>query len=247
MLKEDLKLIDLTDYEVAVYLTLLKEGPLTGTILSKLSNVPHGKTYVTSSTLQKKGFITIMQEKPKIFQAINPDIVVKGAINEKLRKFKELESNLPNQLKDLQKTRIKEKISEKIALISGEDERLYRYVFKTTTKKLRRIYTCEERHFDRVRIVDKLLKKGVVVEYLVTKITKKGLQYMKEDSKRGIMVKYYPIDNLRLVLKDDKEAIIQIKNPKDAKDRICIHVGSDELTKALNHYFDNIWEKAKPI
>ncbi len=247
MLKDDLKLLGFTDYEIAIYITLLKEGPLKGTILSRLSGVPHGKTYVSALNLQKKGFITIMQEKPKIFQAIGPEIVVKDAIKEKLEKFREMEKNLLNQLKGIQKTKVKEPISERIALISGEDPRLYRHVFGTARRKLRRIYTCEERHFDRARIVNKLLKKGVKVEYLITKITKKGLHYMAEDKEKGLELKYYPIDNLRLVLKDDKEAIIQIKNPKDPKDRICIYVQSEELTKALNHYFDNVWRKAKDI
>ena len=247
MIEKDLKLLGFTEYEIAIYLTLLKEGPLTGTNLSKMSGVPHGKTYVSALNLQKKGFVTITQEKPKIFQAINPDIVIKGAIDEKLKTYKELERNLPAQLKDIQKTRIKEPVSEKIALVSGEDPKLYRHVFKTSTKRLRRIYTCEERHYDRERIIDGLLKKGVFVEYLVTKITKKGLEWMKEDINKGIKVKYYPIENLRLVLKDDKESIIQIKNPKDPEDRICIFIQSEELTKALNHYFDSIWEKAKEI
>jgi len=202
---------------------------------------------VASSSLQKKGLITIMQETPKIFQAIDPDIVIKDAINEKLKKYQELEKNLPEKLKGIQKTKLKEKVSEKIALVSGEDPKLYRHVFKTSTKRLRRIYTCEERHYDRVKIVNNLVKKGVQVEYLITKITNKGLEYMREDIKNGVKIKYHPIENLRLVLKDDKESIIQIKNPRDPNDRICIFVQSEELTDALGHYFDNIWDKANPI
>jgi len=188
-----------------------------------------------------------MQETPKIFQAIDPDIVIKDAINEKLKKYQELEKNLPEKLKGIQKTKLKEKVSEKIALVSGEDPKLYRHVFKTSTKRLRRIYTCEERHYDRVKIVNNLVKKGVQVEYLITKITNKGLEYMREDIKNGVKIKYHPIENLRLVLKDDKESIIQIKNPRDPNDRICIFVQSEELTDALGHYFDNIWDKANPI
>jgi len=247
MLKEDLKLIGLTDYEIAIYLALLKEGPLTGTNLSKASGVPHGKTYVSSTNLQKKGFVIIMQEKPKKFQAVDPEIVVKDAIREKLRKYKEMEDKLPKQLNDIKRSKVKNPVSENISFFTGEDPRLYRYVFRTTKKRLRRIYTCEDRHYDRVRIADKLLKKGVKIEYLITKITDKGKKFMREDLEKGIKLKYYPIDNLRLTLKDDKEAIIQIKNPKDPKDRICIFVDSDELAKALDYYFDSLWKKAKPI
>ena len=64
MIENDLRTIGLTEYEIGIYLTLIKEGPLTGTNLCKLSGVPHGKTYVSSLSLQKKGFITIIQEKP---------------------------------------------------------------------------------------------------------------------------------------------------------------------------------------
>lgn len=38
-----------------------------------------------------------------------------------------------------------------------------------------------------------------------------------------------------------------IVNPENSQDRIAIFIESKELSRAFEHYFDNIWEKAKYI
>jgi len=91
------------------------------------------------------------------------------------------------------------------------------------------------------------LKKGVKVYRLATKLTKDGIKYMKADIARGCYVKYYPVDELRIEITDGKNCSLHVVNPKDSMDRTFIQVESRELTKALEHYFDVIWKKAKPI
>jgi len=247
-LLNDLTTIGLSEYESKVYLTLLINGPLSGNETHRASGVPHGKTYNTLEKLQAKGFVNILTEKPKIFKAVDPNIVIQDILEKKLTTFQDLYKNLPSKLEGMKRTRLKEEpISEKIQFVCEESHAMFNRLYRTATKTLRRIYTCEDRHYDRVKIVDELIKKGVKVQFLVTKITEKGLQWMKDDIKRGVEVKYYPVENIRVNLKDESEVIITILNPKDPKDRIYLYAQSEGLAKAMSFYFDYIWEKAKPI
>lgn len=247
-LLKDLKSVGISEYEAKVYLALLINGPMTGNEIHRASGVPHGKTYSALEKLEAKGFINVIAERPKVFKPVDPSIVVKDALENKLKKAQELFKNLPEKLESIKRTRLKEEpISEKIQFISEESPAMFNKIYRTAKKRLRRIHTYEERHYERARITDKLVKKGVRVQFLVTKITEQGLKWMKEDLKIGIEVKYYPVENLRVNLKDDSEVIITILNPKNPKDRIYLYAQSEGLAKAMGFYFDYLWEKAKEI
>ena len=58
---------------------------------------------------------------------------------------------------------------------------------------------------------------------------------------------YFPVDELRIMIVDGIKCHINVVNPKDFMDRTFIEIESKELTKALEHYFDTVWEKAKVI
>jgi sugar-specific transcriptional regulator TrmB len=247
-LLEDLKTIGLTEYESKVYIALLINGPMSGNDTHRASGVPHGKTYNTLERLQERGLVNILTEKPKVFKAVDPNIVIQDMLDKRLNKFQELNKTLPAKLESMKRSRLKkEPISEKIQFVCEESDAMFNRLYRTSKKTLRRIYTCEEQHYERVKIIDGLIKKGVKVQFLVTKITEKGLEWSKEDAQKGIEVRYYPVENIRLNIKDDSEVIITILNPKDPKDKIYLYAQSDGLAKAMNFYFDYIWQQARPI
>lgn len=247
-LLEDLKMVGLSEYESKVYISLLVNGPMSGNETHKASGVPHGKTYNTLEKLQERGFVNVLTEKPKVFKAVDPNIVIEDMLEKKLNKFQDLYKNLPSKLESMKRIRLKaEPVSEKIQFVCEESHAMFNRLYRTTTKLLRRIYTCEERHLDRAKIIDGLIKKGVKVQFLVTKITERGIEWSKEDIKQGVEVRYYPVENIRVNIKDDSEVIITILNPKDPKDRVYLYAQSEGLTKAMNFYFDYIWNKAKPL
>lgn len=60
MIEEKINLLNkigLTDSEAKVYLTLVKEGSISGYEASKLSGVPRSKIYITLESLVRKGFV----------------------------------------------------------------------------------------------------------------------------------------------------------------------------------------------
>ncbi len=64
---ELLKEFGLNTYEAKCYVALLSKGRATASEISKLSGVPHQRVYDSLSSLEDKGFIKIVNRKPKLF------------------------------------------------------------------------------------------------------------------------------------------------------------------------------------
>jgi sugar-specific transcriptional regulator TrmB len=73
--------LKLRKYEVEAYLTLLKHGPQNYKGLIELSSVPYGKIYATLNILDRKGWVTTLNLKPKIFSAVDPEVPLRDGIN----------------------------------------------------------------------------------------------------------------------------------------------------------------------
>lgn len=242
--------LGLTEYEEKVYLTLLKEGSLTGGKVSKLSKVPHGRTYEVLISLADKGFVSIMPIKPKVFKALDPKIAVKHLLNEKIIELDELAKSVPVELERLKKVKArKPTVGEKITIVSGKENmlRVIAHNIETAEKYIKSMFTYELESFSIIRAEDEALKRGVKIKHVATKLTPEGLKRMKRDIKKGIDVRYYPIEELRVSIRDGIDSSQGIINPKNPKERMTIFIESKELTKALEHYFDSIWRKAKKI
>ena len=72
-IKSILRSLKLGKYETEVYLTLLKDGPQDYKGLIKRSGVPYGKIYYTLNGLTIKGWVENLDQKPKIFYAVDPE------------------------------------------------------------------------------------------------------------------------------------------------------------------------------
>ena len=85
----------------------------------------------------------------------------------------------------------------------------------------------------------------MAIRILATKKADKSL--MKEIADYGFEVRYYPVEEIRIFIKDKKESVIQVLNKNNLFDRTNIVVQSEELSGALTHYFDKVWEKGEVI
>lgn len=244
--EEKLRKIGLTEYEIKIYTTLLKEGPLTGGKLSKISNVPHGRTYEVLLNLVDKCFVSITPIKPKIFKAIDPKIAVKYLTNKKISEFADLEKEIPLELEDIKKARAKEEIEEKITITKGKknERALSENMYRIAKKYIKSISTYD---IVALRAREEAKNRGIGLKFIATRITKESQKLIKEDIKNGSAVRFYPLEELRLKIIDGEKSIIVIVNPSNSEDRMAILIESKELTKALEHYFDNIWNKAEKI
>ena len=73
--KESLRSIGLTDYEIAIYLTLISKGPMDARELSEASGVPYSRIYNILTQLEKEKMWIIKEEesRPSRYFAKSPD------------------------------------------------------------------------------------------------------------------------------------------------------------------------------
>ena len=86
-IKESLRSIGLTDYEIAIYLTLISKGPMDARELSEASGVPYSRIYNILTQLEKDKMWIIKEEesRPSRYFAKSPDealIIAKKQYND---------------------------------------------------------------------------------------------------------------------------------------------------------------------
>ena len=90
--KEALRNIGLTDYEIAIYLTLIVKGPMDARELSEASGVPYSRIYNILTQLEKEKMWIIKEEesRPSRYFAKSPDealIIAKKQYNDSFDGF----------------------------------------------------------------------------------------------------------------------------------------------------------------
>ncbi len=86
--KESLRAIGLTDYEISIYLTLISKGPMDARELSESSGVPYSRIYNILTQLEKDKMFILREEntRPSTYFAKSPDevlIIAKKQLNDK--------------------------------------------------------------------------------------------------------------------------------------------------------------------
>ncbi|MFN1909277.1 TrmB family transcriptional regulator [Clostridioides difficile] len=108
----ELQNIGFTKYESQIYISLLKESPLTGYEISKLSGVPQSKVYENITKLLNNNIIINVGTDPIKYIPINPNELLKN----KKKEFDNSMDNLKNSLRILNKN----KSVEYVLNIKGE-------------------------------------------------------------------------------------------------------------------------------
>ncbi len=80
--------------EALVYITLLKYGPLNARTLSDLSGVPYSKVYSILESLSDRGFITIIEARPRTYMAVDPQEAIPVYVNSLVENIKNTEKKL---------------------------------------------------------------------------------------------------------------------------------------------------------
>ena len=84
----------LCKYEARAYLTLLKHGPQNYKGLTELSGIPYGRIYCTMGSLTKKGWIKTLDQRPKIFYAVDPEKPLMNHLREMKEQVASLEKTI---------------------------------------------------------------------------------------------------------------------------------------------------------
>ena len=246
---EFLRRIGLTDYEVKSYLALLTYGPMAGRTVADKSGVPPTRVFDALKSLAKKGFVSITSEKPMIFQAIEPEIAVKGFLNEKISSLQSNEKTIIESLKNIKKPLITEEIKEKVLVTHGFDNmfKIGNDMFEKAKKEMLIFSSGEEIPYSHKIAWKKATNRGVKTRFIAQKYDKENIHILKEFKGLGAAIRYYPSKDYSIAIQDRERAVIIVKNPLDPKDRIMTLFDSEDLANSLADWFEVIWKKAKPI
>ena len=98
--KESLREIGLTDYEISIYLALVSNGPMDARKLSEVSGVPYSRIYNIVSILEKEKSFIIKEEesRPSRYFAKSPDEALLIAKKMLMQKFEEDSNKIIREL-----------------------------------------------------------------------------------------------------------------------------------------------------
>ena len=85
--KSRLTALGLSQYEVAVYLTLLRGGTLNASELVKRSGIPHSRVYDITRRLSEKGLIEVVEGKPRRFKPVDPNVALRALVEKEKRRL----------------------------------------------------------------------------------------------------------------------------------------------------------------
>ncbi|UCD04539.1 MAG: TrmB family transcriptional regulator [Candidatus Woesearchaeota archaeon] len=243
---QKLRQIGLTEYESKIYLAALKQGASTGYKLAQVAKIPQGKAYEALLRLEEKGFAAIIPVKPKLYKAIQPKIAINQFITHKLSTLRSIEEDIINKAKEIKTPK---EFVESITITAGSKNMwsITQHFYKNAQKEIKLMITYDIYPFIMRQMMEEALSRGIKFKILATKMSDKGLKWMREDIESGAEVKYFPVEEIRLTIVDRKEVLQGILNPRDLRDRVNIYIRSKELAKALNMYFESIWKKATDI
>jgi len=246
--REKLQKLGLSPYEAKCYLALLTHGNLIGKNIAKKSEVPLTSVYRNLESLQKKGFVQIIQKEPFVYQAVNPEIAISSYIKHQKEELNKLRRNTITELKKIKKQKIETK-EEVLEVYAGRKQsyQLGKKLIQNSKKEFLLIGRgTKQSIIDIIHSLKSAVKKGVVCKFIITTYDQ-NKEFVQELKKSGIKIKYLPLQGFSLLIKDQEESQIVIKNSLLKEERIVLRIKNKELSKAHTDYFNTIWKKATPV
>ena len=245
---EELKKLGLTGKEIAVYETLLKHGKSEAHILSDYSKVPPTAVYLNLKLLINKELVQKIEGETNIFEAIEPSIALKTLTEKRINELKDTTDEIIPRLKSLS-SNVKE-VKKELAFLSHGEEASYtisQEMINNAKKSLFmigwRFKTITHLH-DFLRDFTSLIKKKIDIRIIVTDKDPKHKRLIKEYISSGIKIKYLPLENFSITVRDAKECKITFKDPQ-LTSKVNIRINEEGLAKYLNDYFIDLWKKAE--
>ncbi|MHA1679383.1 MAG: TrmB family transcriptional regulator [Promethearchaeota archaeon] len=247
--------VNLTQYEISLYLTLIQEGELNARELSDKSSVPYSRIYNILSLLLDKGFVTRNDtERPSTFVANPPDEALMLARKKLMDDFDDHSKVIVNELNDIYLKKIDAPFQLPLIVYRGKEQ-----VF---TKAISLLEGASESilialsslgevgEFGLIDIIKSKKAKGVEIKVLVEESTRK-------DEKNGnILSDLVTLGEVRM-----RDQIFGTGFSIDKKDAIILlqakifglisYFGMQSDHQAFgsiaNYYFGYLFDTAQPL
>ncbi|MDP2925037.1 MAG: helix-turn-helix domain-containing protein [Nanoarchaeota archaeon] len=238
--KTILKNLGLTDYEIEIFLTLIKNGPLSAYEISKKTGLYRQACYDALNRLQEKAFVSfVLKNGKKIFQAIDPEKILEFLDEQK----KQYEQVLPELLKlntlgkdDIHVEVFKGKNIDKIGLMdiintlkkTGGEVLCTAVDESTPIANNKTIVEQYERNLVQYKIIEKV----------IIKIGTRGFLTRGQTIYRYIDEKYFNPNPMQIY--GDKVQIIMWGNPN-----YLIIIKNKNISDSFRKQFELMWKIAK--
>jgi len=253
--KEALRAIGLTDYEISIYLTLISKGPMDARELSEASGVPYSRIYNILTQLEKEKMWIIKEEesRPSRYFAKSPDealVIAKKQYNDS---FNGHSNRIIHSLTPIYQSH---DTPIKIALYihRGRDVCVNRGLALINLAKMAIYLVCPEYEFLDLFYDDmkKARARGVIDIRIL--VEDKGLE---DGDFMTLLEKYSEISKIRsrdqvfgtsVVMDEDEDAFI-IMTQKFFKKLSYFGVVTDHIAfgPAANYYFSYLYDTAKDL
>lgn len=249
-IRDLLKEIGFTDYEIAIYVTLVTKGSLNAKELSSLSDVPYSRIYQIIQTLSDKKFIIKDEEsRPTLYSATPPVDALKFARDQH---FNEMDSRTKMLFDELNPIYLTKSIPQKLDVfqIEGQDHCLIKMekMINKTQKSVGVITANLEVLESIYPVLEKLRLKGISDITLLIE----GGKFEQEFKKFHLFKKYLKIAEIRRVPKifgtlavvdDGNESMFMFKkNFMDEEVHAGIFCDNPMLSSLSVSYFEHLAE-----
>jgi sugar-specific transcriptional regulator TrmB len=254
-MKEELRMVGLTEGEIAVYLTLLKLGPSTNSPIARHAGLQSSTVYYCLNSLIEKGFVSYIQKgKRRYFIPTAPENIL-AILDERAKQVDEqrqsVEKILP-ELKMYHKTLEEKTIAEVYEGFKG-----FQMIFNQILKTLNRGDSYE------AFVIEQALGEPKEIQLLF-------MRHNKALKAKGIKLRLLAHERMRSIF----EAIYgkkfltiyqEIRYAKEItpvgitiyKNNVVTHISEDgrpmsflvrnqKLAETYRTYFYSVWERAKP-
>jgi len=251
-ISKTLSKLGLTQYEIDVYLALVKYGTQGAVDLTKTSGVPFGRIYDVLYQLELKGFVKVILGKPKTFSPVEPKEALKITLKKRKEKLIELEREVDkeaNKLSIIYHSTVESKepaiwiargreniLGMRMKQISKAKKEIFGFISPDVTTGP--IYALE-------RIVSNKIREGVKVRWIENPQTQEVLDKIKTKIKTGAEVKILPYKGFNMVILDEEQIHIEIKD--ELYGRTFIIIENSDLAGLMKEFFEFKWNQAKEI
>lgn len=253
-----LQQVGLNAYEARSYLVLMGHPRFKALELAARAHVPRQKIYEVLDSLVEKGFAQVIQEKTKLFSAVDPNLAIPGYL---ARRTKALHSELTEQAR--MATGLIEDL--RTAYLSGQDGRgtldFLSLVNDPTQTAIhyRRMLNTVEHSFDEfsrppfaVDPLDELLVKetagrGVRSRLVIEsgEIDTEHRDRLQEYREAGVEIRFYERLPLKLALFDGKCGLVALLDPVRTRPSwTAVVFEHDGFGEAMSGLFETYWNRA---
>jgi len=235
--KESLRTIGLTDYEISIYLTLISKGPMDARELSDASGVPYSRIYniLTQLEKDKKWIIKEEESRPSRYFAKSPDEALVIA----KKQYNDMFDENSNLILYIHRGR-EVCLNRALSLIK---------IAKTSIYLVSMNFEFLEIFYEDIR---KARARGVTdIKLLIEE------ESINDEESKNILLKYQDISEIKYrnqlfgtsIIIDEGEDAFIVLTQKFFKKRSYFGAITDHLAfgPAANYYFNYLYETAEPI